>query len=66
MNLYEETIHKLQGLSDALLSEVRDFIDFLLSKYARDAHELVEAGMSDYLETLEEYETRLARGEVEW
>jgi len=55
---------------------VNDFVDFLLLRQdsARwqlwnqftETMEFAEAGFSDYLPNLEDYENRLARGEIQW
>ncbi len=76
MTLYDMTLTKIHQLPEPLVQEVSDFIDFLLLRQDRDgwqlwnqfteALELAEAGFSDYLPNLEEYENRLARGEIQW
>lgn len=76
MTIYEHTIAKLQQLPEPLAQEVSDFIDFLLVKqdhtrwqlrnYFNEALALSESDFSDYLENLETYEDRLARGEIQW
>jgi hypothetical protein len=55
---------------------VNDFVDFLLIKSDRtrfalwtqftEALKIAESDFSDYLKNLEEYEERLARGEIRW
>ncbi|MGB9593756.1 MAG: DUF2281 domain-containing protein [Anaerolineae bacterium] len=76
MNVCDSTTEKIRQLPESLVQEVSDFIDFLLMR--RDANrwqlwnqfnealELLEAGLSDYLPNLEDYEDRLARGEIRW
>ena len=76
MTVLETTIAKIQHMPEALVQEVNDFVDFLLTRSdpARwqkwqqfsEAAALAEAGLSDYLSNLQEYEERLARGEVKW
>lgn len=76
MSVYDSTVEKIRQLPEALVQEVNDFIDFLLMRQdaARwqlwnqftEAMELSEAGLSDYLASLEDYEARLARGEIQW
>jgi hypothetical protein len=75
MNIQTQTISKIGQMPEALIREVNDYIDFLLW---RDRHnsstsdislvptDLVESDFSDYLSNLEEYETRLANGEIKW
>ncbi len=76
MTIHDLTIAKIQQLPEPLAQEVSDFIDFLLVKqdpmqwerwsYFREAFGLTELGLSDYLQDLETYEERLARGEIRW
>ena len=76
MTIHDLTIAKIQQLPESLAQEVSDFIDFLLVKrdqmhwerwlYFREALDLAEVGLSDYLQDLETYEERLARGEIRW
>ena len=75
MNIQTQTIIKIGQMPEALIREVNDYIDFLLW---RDRHnqltnmtslnstEMVESDFTDYLSNLEEYETRLANGEIKW
>lgn len=73
---YELTIAKLQHLPEPLLEEVGDFIDFLLMRHDVAQWEkwnhfvetmnMAEADVTDYLSNLEDYEDRLARGEIRW
>lgn len=76
MTAYEETVAKIHQLPESLLQEVNDFVDFLqmkqntthwqlLNHYA-EATNLAESDLSDYLSNLEDYEERLARGEIHW
>jgi hypothetical protein len=62
-------------MPEALIREVNDYIDFLLwgdrhnqltSLASLDSTEMVESDFADYLSNLEEYETRLANGEIKW
>ena len=76
MTIHDLTIAKIQQLPESLTQEVSDFIDFLLVKqdqmnwerwlHFREALDLAELGLSDYLQDLEIYEERLARGEIRW
>jgi hypothetical protein len=76
MTIHDLTIAKIQQLPEPLTQEVSDFIDFLLVKqdqmnwerwlHFREALDLAELGLSDYLQDLETYEERLARGEIRW
>jgi len=63
MEQYDAIIVKLQKLPEPLVQEVNDFIDFLLTKSEMS---LAESDFSDYLTNLEDYEERLARGEIQW
>jgi hypothetical protein len=60
MEQCEAIVVKLQKLPEPLIQEVNDFIDFLLTRRE------VESDFSDYLSNLENYEDRLARGEIQW
>jgi hypothetical protein len=75
MNIQMQTISKIGQMPEALIREVNDYIDFLLwrdrhnqltSITSLDSTEMVESDFSDYLSNLEEYETRLANGEIKW
>lgn len=76
MTVYDTTLAKLRQLPESLIQEVSDFIDFLLLRQDSDrwqlwnqfaeALSLSEEGFSDYLSNLEDYENRLARGEIQW
>jgi hypothetical protein len=75
MNIQTQTISKIGQMPEALVREVNDYIDFLLwrdrhnqltSLASLDLAEMVESDFSDYLSNLEEYETRLANGEIKW
>jgi hypothetical protein len=76
MNLHEETIAKINQLPEPLVEEVSDFLDFLLMKRDRiqwemwkqfaEGTKMAESDFSDYLSNLQEYEERLARGEIQW
>jgi len=76
MSVYEITVTKIRQLPESLVQEVSDFVDFLLMRRdsARwqlwtqfaEAMELSEAGLSEYLTNLEDYEARLASGEIQW
>jgi hypothetical protein len=75
MNIQTQTISKIGQMPEALVREVNDYIDFLLwrdrhnqftNKLSSDPTDLVESDFADYLSNLEEYETRLANGEIKW
>ncbi len=76
MSVYDVTIAKIRQLPEWLAQEVNDFIDFLLMKHDStrwqlwmhfsEALEIAESDFSDYLLNLEDYENRLARGEIQW
>lgn len=76
MTVQDVTIAKMQQLPESLSQEVSDFIDFLLMKHDRarwqlwvhfaEALEIAESDFADYLSNLEDYEDRLARGEIQW
>ncbi|WP_295620233.1 hypothetical protein [Chamaesiphon sp. GL140_3_metabinner_50] len=75
MNIQTQTISKIGQMPDSLVREVNDYIDFLLwrDRHDRlttatplDPTEMVESDFADYLSNLEEYETRLANGEIKW
>jgi hypothetical protein len=76
MTVHDRAIAKIRQLPESLVQEVNDFVDFLLMKHSRgqteawtpdgDEQHLVETGLEDYLSNLEDYEERLARGEIQW
>jgi hypothetical protein len=76
MTIHDLTIAKIQQLPEPLAQEVSDFIDFLLVKQDpmqwerwicfKEALDLAELSLSDYLPNLEAYKDRLARGEIRW
>jgi hypothetical protein len=76
MTPYDTAEAKIQQLPESLVQEVNDFIDFLLLRQDSkrwelwnqfsDSLGLSEAGFSDYLSGLADYESRLARGEIRW
>ena len=76
MSVYDETISKIRQLPESLVQEVNDFVNFLLlrSNTTRaevetqlpEVIEVAESDFSDYLRNLEDYEERLARGEIQW
>jgi hypothetical protein len=75
MNIQTQTISKIGQMPEALIREVNDYIDFLLwrdrhnqftNMTSLDSTEMVESDFSDYLSNLEDYETRLANGEIKW
>ncbi|MBH8575572.1 DUF2281 domain-containing protein [Nostocaceae cyanobacterium CENA369] len=76
MTTHDETIAKIRLLPESLVQEVNDFIDFLVWKSSskdssswlqfNESLELLESDFTDYLSNLEDYENRLARGEIQW
>lgn len=76
MSIHNQTIAKITQMPDYLVKEVSEYIDYLLWKQAKEdtsdslylseSQELVEADFSDYLSNLEDYENRLANGEIKW
>jgi Protein of unknown function (DUF2281) len=76
MNIHNQTIAKINQMPESLVKEVSDYIDFLLWKRAnsdssawlnsKESMEIVESDFSDYLSNLEDYENRLALGEIKW
>ena len=66
MTVHDQTIAKIRQLPESLVQEVNDFVEFLLMKHNRELEEIAESDFSDYLTNLEDYEERLARGEIQW
>jgi hypothetical protein len=76
MTVYEATAAKIRELPEPLIQEVSDFVDFLRMKsdstrwqlwiLFNEALEIAESDFADYLSNLEDYENRLARGEIKW
>jgi hypothetical protein len=76
MTIHEQTAEKIRHLPAPLVEEVSTFIDFLLLRQDdtrwqlwlqfSEAVESVESDIRDYLPNLEDYEERLARGEITW
>ncbi|MEQ8384341.1 MAG: hypothetical protein RH949_18470 [Coleofasciculus sp. A1-SPW-01] len=76
MTVYEKTIAKIRQLPEPLVQQVNDYIEFLLMRsdnrraalwmQFNEALEIAESDFTDYLSNLEEYEERLARGEIQW
>ncbi|MGA9381515.1 MAG: DUF2281 domain-containing protein [Phormidium sp.] len=66
MTVHDETIAKIRQLPESLVQEVNDFVEFLLIKHNRELTEMVESDFANYLTNLEDYEERLARGEIQW
>ncbi|MBM4084312.1 MAG: DUF2281 domain-containing protein [Planctomycetes bacterium] len=76
MSVSDTTIAKIQQLPEPLAQEVSDFVDFLLTKrdsarwqlwtHFSETLDLAESDFGDYLKNLEDYENRLARGEIRW
>lgn len=76
MDIHEQLANKIRDLPTPLVQEVNTFIDFLVLRQNdtrwqlwlqfSESIESVESDMTDYLSNLEDYEERLARGEVVW
>ncbi|MEC4883436.1 MAG: hypothetical protein SAL70_19200 [Scytonema sp. PMC 1070.18] len=76
MRVHDQAITKIRHLPESLVQEVNEFIDYLLWKHSgkdsslwcesAESIEMVESDFSDYLSNLENYEQRLARGEIQW
>jgi ABC-type phosphate/phosphonate transport system substrate-binding protein len=67
MTIHDDTIVKIQQLPETMIRQVNDFIDALLWEEDRDESEYLDEGdFADYLSNLEDYENRLANGEIKW
>ena len=76
MTIQDVTVAKIQQLPASMVQEISDFVDFLWMKrdstrwqlwiHFAEALELAGSDLSDYLSNLEDYEDRLARGEIQW
>jgi hypothetical protein len=76
MTIHEETIAKIRQLPEPMVSEINDFIDFIILKKDHQKQEtlrlfsesidLAELDLSDYLSNLESYEDSLLQGEIQW
>ena len=76
MAIRDNTLAKVQQLPESLLQEVSDFIDFISIKQIQtldekwnqvnETHESAVSDFSAYLRDLEQYEDKLARGEIQW
>lgn len=74
MTIHDVTIAKIRQLPESLVQEVNDFVDFLLMKRDNtrwqlwtqftEGLEIAASDFSEYLTNLEDYENRLARGEI--
>ena len=67
----EQIEERLRDLPAEKLEVVFDFVSFLAERQwerspENGAADLAEAGLSDYLANLEDYEERLSRGEIQW
>jgi hypothetical protein len=64
----EQIAEEMRHLPPEKLVEVRDFVGYLRQRVSPHVEgvELAEVGMADYLAGLEDYEDRLARGEIRW
>lgn len=76
INLRDKIIDQIRQMPDSLVQEVSDFIDFLLIKHSgnqwelwlefKESLDIEEYDFSAYLSNLEDYEQRLASGEIKW
>ena len=76
MTIQDETLDKIRQLPDSVAQEVDDFIEFLLTRRDRtqwqlwtqflESLEIAGSDFADYLPNLQDYENRLARGEIKW
>ncbi len=76
MTVQDATTAKIRQLPDLLTEEVSDFVDFLLLRHDNtrwqlwtqfsEALGIAESDFAEYLPNLEDYENRLARGEIRW
>jgi hypothetical protein len=76
VTVHDVTIAKIKQLPESLAQEVNDFVDFLLMRrdsarwqlwtHFTEVLEIAESDFTDYLSNLEDYENRLARGEIQW
>ncbi|MBD1921503.1 hypothetical protein H6F77_10410 [Microcoleus sp. FACHB-831] len=64
MSVHDETIAKIRQLPEPLVQEVNDFVELLLMR--SEVMEVAESDFCEYLPNLQEYEERLARGEIQW
>lgn len=62
----EQIADELRRLPPEKLAAVSDFVGYLRQQVTAEGTDLAEAGMSDYLANLQDYEERLARGEIRW
>jgi hypothetical protein len=67
----EQIIAELRRLPPDKLVVVNDFVGYLRHRagagaLAAESAWLAEAGMDDYLARLEDYEDKVARGEIRW
>ena len=76
MTVYDSTMTKIRQLPESLIQEVNDFVDFLLLRsdsnlwplwtQFTESLDVAASDFSSYLANLEDYEKRLARGEIRW
>lgn len=76
MTIYETTIAKIRELPEQFVREVNDFVDLLQTeqddmryqmwRLFKEGLEVAESDFGDYLSNLEDYESRLAQGEIKW
>ncbi len=76
MSTKELVVEKIQHLPDSFAEELNDFVDFLVIRQDRtrwqlwqqfaESSQIAESDFSDYLINLEQYENRLAQGEIKW
>lgn len=64
MSVHDETIAKIRQLPEPLVQEVNDFVELLLMR--SEVMEVAESDFCESLPNLQEYEERLARGEIQW
>jgi hypothetical protein len=67
----EQIADELRDLPPPLLAKVHEFVCSLSRNNSLTSHdppdiELAEEGMGEFLTTLQDYEERLARGEIHW
>ena len=65
MTVQDITIAKIRQLPESLVEEVNDFT-LKYNQQFSDFVEIAESDFSDYLSNLEDYEEKLARGEIKW
>ena len=66
MTTHDKTIANINNLPESLVEEVNDFIDYLIWKHSEKSQQMAESNFTNYLSNLEDYESSLARGEIQW